>query len=131
VISNQQDDAVPGARKSEQPEHEISTDHDLLVAANAGCENAFTELFDRHNDDLMHYLLRQTSDVEQAEDLAQETFVDTLRSLGEIPEDRPFKGWLFRTARNNFLNDARRQRVRRAFSFERLMASTKRTRREM
>jgi RNA polymerase sigma-70 factor (ECF subfamily) len=58
-------------------------------------------------------------DPESADDLAQETFVRALRSLGSFRGDSSARTWLWAIARNT-CTDAIRRRVRHRAAFERL-----------
>jgi RNA polymerase sigma-70 factor, ECF subfamily len=95
----------------------------LVVAARAGCDQAFTVLVERYHAQVLRYFARQTADRELAADLTQETFLHAFRRLDRLTDDRPFAAWLFRIAHNNLLHEWRRQRVRRLISLEWLCAS--------
>ncbi len=98
-------------------------DQRLVVAARAGCDQAFTVLVERYHAQVLRYFARQTGDPELAADLTQETFLDAFRRLERLTDDRPFAAWLFRIAHNNLLHEWRRQRVRRLISLDWLCAS--------
>ena len=58
-------------------------------------------LVDRHYDALMGYLYRMCGGNRPlVEDLAQETFLRVLRSIGRYDYPRPFKPWLYAIATN-------------------------------
>lgn len=61
----------------------------------------------RHYYDLMGWCIVMTKDYERARDIVQETY---LRALLH-PVDDPNKTWLFRIARNIFLNEERRNDI--------------------
>lgn len=69
----------------------------------------FETAFDRHHDAVYRYLHRLTGDPDQAEELAQETFVRLLEN--EVSPDK-VKGWLF-TVATNLVRDRARTRDRR------------------
>jgi RNA polymerase sigma factor (sigma-70 family) len=99
---------------------------ELVGAARSGSVAAFTALVDHYHPIILAYLLRQTGDQEWAQDLAQETFLDAFRALDRLPEDRPFRAWLFVVARNNFLHARRRRRLRQFISLDWLLANRRR-----
>lgn len=70
----------------------------------------FETAFDRYHDAVYRYLHRLTGDPDEAEELAQETFVRLLEH--EVDGNRT-KSWLFTVARN-LVRDRSRTRRRRA-----------------
>jgi len=49
---------------------------------------------------VLHFIHRMVSSPEEAEDLAQETFVAVYQKLGALKDASKFEPWLFRIARN-------------------------------
>jgi len=80
----------------------------------AGGQAAFEGLV-RENQRMIHSLCyRLTGSLEDAEDLAQETFVQAAQHLGEFRGDAKVSSWLYRIAVNRCLNWRRhRQRQER------------------
>lgn len=77
-----------------------SSDEELARAAHEGSPEAFSVLVERHHLKVFHFLHQITRDREEAEDLAQETFVRAFRKLGSYREQRGrFPSWLFTIAR--------------------------------
>lgn len=71
----------------------------LIVSAQRGDTEAFSELYLRHVDQIYRYMLARMGDPSTAEDLTSEVFMRALESLGSY-EDRgvPFVAWLYRIA---------------------------------
>ena len=70
------------------------------------------ELFERHRRQVRGYLRGLTGSADLAEDLVQEVFVRVLRSADRYqPRDRD-RAWLFRIAKNAFIDQVRRNGVR-------------------
>ena len=65
---------------------------------------ALEDLFRDYFGSVYAYFLRQGFTVEEAKDLAQETFFRAWRGIGEFREDAGLTTWLFRIARNVLLN---------------------------
>ncbi len=69
--------------------------------------------FRRHHAQIVRYLNRRTGDLDRAEDLAQEVFLDAtvaLSAAGFVPDSLP--AWLHTIAKRRFADDARRRRLR-------------------
>lgn len=96
------------------------SEEDLVGAACAGSDHAFTLLADEYYGPLYGYLVRQTGSRELAEDLAQETMVIAYRKIRTLPDGRPFAGWLFRIAQNELKMHRRRARIRQFLSLDQL-----------
>jgi RNA polymerase sigma-70 factor (ECF subfamily) len=91
------------------------SDDELVDRAVGGEDQAFEELVIRYQDRVYNLLLRMTGSGEDAEDLAQETFLKAYRALGSFRRGSKFYTWLFRIAVNAGYSrgrkHARRQRV--------------------
>jgi RNA polymerase sigma factor (sigma-70 family) len=84
----------------------------LWQAAAAGQHDAFGEIFDRHATAVYNYLLRQTGDWSEAEDLTAAVFLQAWRRRGQVVLDRDSAlPWLLGVARL-VLRNARRARLR-------------------
>ena len=80
----------------------------LVEAARGGDRQAFAELYERYFDAVYDFVARMTRNREEAADLAQETFLKAMKSLGNLQEGARFKTWLFSIARNATLNHLER-----------------------
>lgn len=86
------------------------SDGTLMLATARGDRGAFARLVDRHKDGLVSYLLRLTGRREQAEDLAQETFLRLFQAADRYREQGHFKAYLYRIATHLLRSEARRER---------------------
>jgi RNA polymerase sigma-70 factor, ECF subfamily len=82
----------------------------LVQRAQRGDEQAFATLFQLHNKRVYSVCLRMTKDVAEAEDLAQEAFMQVFRNLNSFRGDSAFSTWLHRIAVNTVLMKLRRRK---------------------
>lgn len=73
----------------------------------AGQESALNELMDRHAPAVFRLLCRMLGNEDDANDLAQETFVRVFRSRGSYRPEQKFSVWLFTIAANLARNQLR------------------------
>ncbi len=82
------------------------------LSAAAGNAAAFGALVREHQSALRGFLRRLTrGDHALADDLAQETFLEAYRKLGQFRGDAPFAAWLYAIAWSRFLMAARRRKL--------------------
>jgi len=85
--------------------------HGLGLVLNAGTlreSPSLEELYQQYRDPLHRYLHRLCGSIDQAEELTQETFVRAYTGLLTFRGDCSVATWLFRIARNTYLNSLRR-----------------------
>ena len=82
----------------------------LVQRAQRGDEQAFATLYQLHNKRVYSVCLRMTRDVAEAEDLAQEAFMQVFRNLNSFRGDSAFSTWLYRIAVNTVLMKLRRRK---------------------
>ncbi len=83
----------------------ISTDADARDRADmeklqAGHEAALNDVMERHATPVFHFLCRLTGNEDDANDLAQETFVRVFKSCKSFRAEQKFSTWLFTIAAN-------------------------------
>jgi RNA polymerase sigma-70 factor (ECF subfamily) len=104
-----QNTGVPGAASDD---NSPASDHALTRRASEGDMQAFEELYRRHNRRVYSLCLRMTQSVEEAEDLAQETFIQLFRKVGSFRGDSAFTTWLHRLTVNQVLMHFRKRKAR-------------------
>jgi RNA polymerase sigma-70 factor (ECF subfamily) len=82
----------------------------LVERAQRGDEQAFAALYQLHNKRVYSVCLRMTKDVGEAEDLAQEAFIQVFRNLNSFRGNSAFATWLYRIAVNTVLMKLRRRK---------------------
>jgi RNA polymerase sigma-70 factor (ECF subfamily) len=90
---------------------------DLVERARAGDRSAFGSLVEAYQDKIYGYVSRMLGDPDEAEDVAQETFVRAYQSLPSFRGAASFHTWLYRIASNLAIDVARRNRRHSAGDF--------------
>ncbi len=86
-------------------------DEELVRRHLNGDRRAFGELVERYSGPVFNLAYRLIHDRQEAENIAQETFLRAFRALPNSDWQRPFKPWLFAIATNLCRDWARRRRV--------------------
>src|SRR5215470_15997201 len=81
----------------------------LMLRVKEGDASAFGELVDKYKQPVMNLVYRMLRDATEAEDLAQNVFVQVHRSAHRYRVSSKFSTWLFTIARNLCLNEIRRR----------------------
>ena len=89
-----------------------ATDHELTQAASRGDMVAFEEIYRRHHRRVYSLCLRMTQNQSEAEDLAQDVFVQLFRKVGSFRGESAFTTWLHRMTVNQVLMHFRKKKVR-------------------
>ena len=71
---------------------------------------AYSSLVRKHQATVRAFLLRRTRNLELADDLAQETFLQGYRRLDQLKDGSKFISWILSIAQNQFLQWARAQK---------------------
>jgi RNA polymerase sigma-70 factor (ECF subfamily) len=83
----------------------------------------FETLLDRHQREIMAYIVRSLGDHELAQDVFQETFLRAFRAYGRLPVEANRRAWLYRIA-SNACHDAHRQRARSPLPLDESVAAS-------
>jgi RNA polymerase sigma-70 factor (ECF subfamily) len=87
------------------------TDLQLIEEVRNGKRRAFTELMRRYQQRVYWAARRIVGTHEDADDIAQETFVKAYTALGDFRGDSSFFTWLYRIAINLSLNAVRKRQL--------------------
>ena len=101
-----------GAKTQREVVEQPASDYTLAQAAAKGDMAAFEELYERHNRRVYSLCLRMTANVAQAEDLAQEVFIQLYRKIGSFRGDSAFTTWLHRLTVNQVMMHFRKRGVK-------------------
>ena len=86
-------------------------DHRLIAECLKGDTLAFGELIRRYQDRLFNMVYRVVGNVEDAQDIVQDTFLNAYRSLNSFKGDAEFFTWLYRIAWNTAVSLKRKQKA--------------------
>jgi RNA polymerase sigma-70 factor (ECF subfamily) len=110
---------LPAAARLQQIT-QATADEELVRQAASGQPDAFDELVARYQDRVFNVLTRMTGSTQDAEDLAQETFLKAYRALNSFRQGSKFYTWLFRIAVNTGFSRRRQEGRRKAHEGARL-----------
>lgn len=83
------------------------SDTELVAQARAGERDAFDQLMQRYEREMIGVAYRMLGHSEDAVDLAQEVFLRAWRGLGQFRGEASFRSWLYRIALNLARNKRR------------------------
>ena len=90
----------------------VDEDLDLVLKSKKGEMNAFGELVNRHQSLVINFCYKMLGNREDAEDIAQETFLRAFAAIGRFQPRAKFSTWLLTIAKNLTLNFIRNERRR-------------------
>ena len=88
------------------------TEQELIAKAKQGDESAFADLLAQNQSKIFTLTLRMTGNRQDAEDLAQEAFLNAWRGLKNFQGDSSFSTWMYRLASNACIDHIRAQKRR-------------------
>ena len=87
-----------------------TNDQILINQILAGDANAFTQLVNRYKDLVFTLALRMLKNREEAEEVSQDTFIKTYRSLHKFKGDSKFSTWIYKVAYNSCLDQIKKNK---------------------
>ena len=105
------------------PERHKEADEDLAIVRKVqnGDVDAFDALILKYRERVYSVIYNLTSNREEASDLTQETFIKAFQSINRFKGKSSFFTWLYRVALNTSLTYLRKNKLRRFFSFEKMV----------
>ena len=97
---------------------ELDPDAALMLRVKQGDVGAFEELVEKFKQPVMNLIYRTLPDAAEAEDLAQNVFLQAYKAADRYRVTAKFSTWLFTIARNLCLNEIRRRSRHPADSLE-------------
>ncbi len=99
-------------------------DDELMQRFQKGDEDAFNLLVRRHQKPLINFIARFTGDKDNAEDLAQETFIRMFKAANRYKPGRAqFKTWMYFIAKNLCKNEIRNRGRRERYHVDNIVCN--------
>ncbi|WP_019948602.1 RNA polymerase sigma factor [Hymenobacter aerophilus] len=92
-------------------------DVELVAQLQAGSEAAFRTLVERYQNRVYRTVLALLGSPEEAEDVAQEVFVEVYQTIDRFRGEATLTTWLYRLATSHALKHRRRARTRKRFAY--------------
>ena len=92
------------------------SDEKLILRFQEGDINAYNELVKRYKDRLLNFVLRYFNNVEQAEDVVQDTLIKLYTHANYYKKIAKFSTWIFTIAKNNALTELRKNKRKKTDS---------------
>jgi RNA polymerase sigma-70 factor, ECF subfamily len=94
------EDSASGSLRRDEPAQAAARDRADMERLAAGQDAALNDLMERHATPVFHFLCRMVGNEDDANDLAQETFVRVFRARASFRPGEKFSTWLFTIAAN-------------------------------
>tara|TARA_R110002049_G_scaffold2750_2_gene21807 strand:- start:692053 stop:692640 length:588 start_codon:yes stop_codon:yes gene_type:complete len=106
-----------------QNESQTRTVADLVRAAQTGDREAFGLLFERYRPGIVALAMRRVRNADEAEELAQDVFIQAMQKIDQLRVPEAFGGWLRRIVQRMAINRMTRSRYAIACDPETLEAT--------
>ncbi len=94
-------------------ESSVQSELSLVQLAKQRDEAAFAKLYEAYFDKVYRYVALKIGDRVEAEDIAQQVFLNALKSISSYQiKETPFSAWLFRIAHNQIVDHLRKKSKR-------------------
>ncbi|MDA8744713.1 sigma-70 family RNA polymerase sigma factor [Rubripirellula amarantea] len=103
--------------------NEARTVADLVRSAQAGDRDAFGLLFERYRGAIVALAMRRVRNVDEAEELAQDVFIQAMQKIDQLRVPEAFGGWLRRIVHRMAINRMTRSRIALACDPDTLQAN--------
>ena len=103
----------------------IYTDEQLIARFQLGDELAYIELVNRYRNKLINFIFHFLGDIEQAEDVVQDTMLKLYEKKHYYKEIAKFSTWLYTIARNLANSELRKRKRRKTLTLSELSKDNK------
>ena len=97
------------------------TDIELIERARAGDHNAFSQIVKRYKSKVAGTIIGMLGKSDDADDIGQEVFIRFYNSINNFRGESSLGTYLTRIAINLSLNEIKRKKLKRIFSFEKIL----------
>lgn len=94
-----------------------TADAELIAQLHQGSEAAFRTLVERYQNRIYRTILALLQSPEEAEDVAQEVFVEVYQTIGRFRGEAALSTWLYRLATSRALKHRQRTRAQKRFAY--------------
>lgn len=95
----------------------VSADAELVAQLQQGREDAFRTLVERYQNRIYRTVLALLRSPEEAEDVAQEVFVEVYQTIGRFRGEAALSTWLYRLATSRALKHRQRAKAQKRFAY--------------
>ena len=89
----------------------------MVAQLQQGSEAAFRNLVERYQDRIYRTVLSLLRSPEEAEDVAQEVFMEVYQTIGRFRGDAALSTWLYRLATSRALKNRQKARAKKRFAY--------------
>ncbi|MBO3699259.1 RNA polymerase sigma factor [Roseivirga sp. E12] len=93
------------------------TDQQIILALQQKSESAFRSLVDQYKDRVYNTCLGLLQNSEEAEEAAQDVFIEVYKSVEKFRGDAKLSTWIYRIATTKSLERIRKQKTQKRFAF--------------
>lgn len=110
-------------RKSDVSRCADMTDNDLVTIIQTQNREAYNELLQRYHKKLFVYMYHLIGNKDEVEDLLQNVFAKTYKSINHFDTERKFSSWIYRIAHNESVNFLKRKSKKQFISWEDIVST--------
>lgn len=100
------------------PMTRVDPDSELVKRVQAGDVAAFTEIYDKYIDKIYAFCFRNIGNQQEAEDIAQDVFIEAMKSIKRFEGRSQFRTWLYQVARYHVMDYWRKMYKSKTLSLE-------------
>ena len=93
------------------------TDQELIISLQENSESAFRQLIDQFQDRVYNTCLGLLQNAEEAEEAAQDVFMEVYKSIRKFRGDAKLSTWIYRIATTKSLERIRKRKSQKRFAF--------------
>lgn len=95
----------------------MTDSNEFIARLKKGNESAFSELLDEYQQKVFHTCLSFVPNKEDAEDIAQEVFLEVYRSVHKFKGNSKLSTWIYKISTNKCLEFIRKKSAKKRFAF--------------